>query len=94
MKMLKARLYELEVEKRQAETDKLHAQKKANAWGSQIRNYVLQPYQLVKDTRTGVETSDTQGVLDGDIQPFLERYLMIAAEGDIPMPGSAKGGDD
>ena len=76
MKMLKARLYEAEEEKRQAELDKLHATKKAIAWGSQIRNYVLQPYQLIKDVRTGVETSTVQNVLDGDLQEFIEAYLM------------------
>jgi peptide chain release factor 2 len=80
MKMMRARLYELEMEKRQTELDKLHAQKKAIAWGSQIRNYVMQPYQLVKDVRTGTETSDIQRVMDGDIQDFIEAYLMQAAD--------------
>jgi len=80
MKMLKARLYEVEMEKRQAALDKLHAQKKQIAWGSQIRNYVLQPYQLIKDVRTGVETSAVQNVLDGDLQEFIEAYLMHSAD--------------
>ncbi len=80
MKMLKARLYEVEMEKRQAALDKLHAQKKQIAWGSQIRNYVMQPYQLVKDVRTGVESSAVQKVLDGDLQEFIEAYLMHSAE--------------
>ncbi len=83
MKMLKSRLYEAEVERRQAEADKVNATKKRIAWGSQIRNYVLQPYQLVKDVRTGVSTSDTQKVLDGDIQEFIETYLLQAAEGTL-----------
>lgn len=82
MKMLKARLYEAEMEKRQAALDKMHAQKKAIAWGSQIRNYVLQPYQLIKDVRTGVETSSVQKVLDGDLQEFIEAYLMNASTPD------------
>ncbi len=76
MKMLKARLYELEIQKRQAEADKVNATKKANSWGSQIRNYVLQPYQLIKDTRTQYETSNVDKVLDGDIQDFIENYLL------------------
>lgn len=76
MKMLKARLYELEIEKRQDAIDKANAEKKQIAWGSQIRNYVLQPYQLVKDTRTGYESSDSEGVLDGELQPYIESYLL------------------
>ena len=80
MKMLKARLYELEVQKRQAEADKINSTKKANSWGSQIRNYVLQPYQLIKDTRTGHETSNVDKVLDGDIQDFIEDYLLHGGE--------------
>jgi peptide chain release factor 2 len=89
MKMLKARLYELELEKRQAEADKLNAQKKQIAWGSQIRNYVLQPYQLIKDVRTGVETSAVQKVLDGGIQEFVEGYLMQASTGEFKGSGQA-----
>lgn len=92
MKMLKARLYEAEMERRQAETDKENATKKQVAWGSQIRNYVLQPYQLAKDVRTGVETSAVDKVLDGDIQTFIEAYLMKKASGE-PM-GSASGSAD
>ena len=80
MKMLKARIYEREMEKRQEELDKLHAQKKAIAWGSQIRNYVMQPYQLIKDVRTGVETSQIQKVMDGEIQEFIETYLLQATD--------------
>jgi peptide chain release factor 2 len=80
MKMLKAKLYELEMQKRQAELDKVNSEKKDIAWGSQIRNYVLQPYQLIKDVRTKYESSSVDKVLDGDIQPFIEAYLMMHAE--------------
>lgn len=80
MKMLKARLYELELQKRQAEADKVNSTKKSISWGSQIRNYVLQPYQLVKDTRTQLETSAVDRVLDGDIQDFIEQYLLKGGE--------------
>ena len=75
MQMLKSKLYELELRKQEEEAMSNHAQKSDNAWGNQIRSYVLQPYQMVKDLRTGVETSNTQGVLDGDINPFLEAAL-------------------
>ncbi len=75
MKMLKAKLYELEQEKKRAEADAIRGEKVDNGWGSQIRSYVLQPYQMVKDLRTNVETSDTAGVLDGDIDEFIEAYL-------------------
>lgn len=75
MKMLKAALYEKQVEERQKEKDKLNATKSANEWGSQIRSYVLHPYQLVKDHRTEHETSQSQDVLDGDLQPFINSYL-------------------
>jgi peptide chain release factor 2 len=75
MAMLKARLYELELQKRRAEQEALEAQKTDIGWGHQIRSYVLHPYKLVKDLRTGVETSDAQGVLDGDLDRFLEAAL-------------------
>lgn len=75
MKMLKARLYELEESKRRDAADAARGQQMDNGWGSQIRSYVLQPYQMVKDLRTEVETSDTSGVLDGDIDRFIEAYL-------------------
>ena len=75
MKMLKARLYELEESKRKAAADAARGNQMDNGWGSQIRSYVLQPYQMVKDLRTDVETSDTAGVLDGDIERFIEAYL-------------------
>jgi peptide chain release factor 2 len=74
-KMLRARLYELELQKREAERAAIEDQKTDIGWGHQIRSYVLQPYQMVKDLRTNVETSDTQGVLDGDLDPFMAASL-------------------
>jgi peptide chain release factor 2 len=74
MKILRARLYQLELEKRQAEATEKENQKKDIAWGSQIRSYVLHPYNLVKDHRTGHETSNTAAVLDGDLDAFMEAY--------------------
>ncbi len=93
MKMLKAMLYEKELEKRQAEVDKANAEKKAIAWGSQIRNYVLQPYQLIKDVRTGVQSSDVQRVLDGDLQAYIEAYLMKASDGTLNLGADAAADD-
>jgi peptide chain release factor 2 len=75
MKVLKSRLYDLEMQKRQAELDAREGLKKDIAWGSQIRSYVLHPYRLVKDHRTGAEVGDSSRVLDGDIDPFIEAYL-------------------
>ena len=74
-KMLRARLYELELQKREAAAQALEDQKSDIGWGHQIRSYVLQPYQMVKDLRTDVETSDTQGVLDGDLDAFMGASL-------------------
>jgi peptide chain release factor 2 len=74
-KMLRARLYELELQKREAAAKAIEEQKSDIGWGHQIRSYVLQPYQMVKDLRTEVETSDTQGVLDGDLDPFMGAAL-------------------
>jgi len=76
MKLLKSRLYELELEKKREEQKKIEDSKKDIAWGSQIRSYVLQPYQMVKDHRTDHETGDTQRVLDGDLDPFIKAYLL------------------
>ncbi len=75
MAMLKARLYEAELQKREAEAAKAEAAKTDIGWGHQIRSYVLQPYQMVKDLRTGVETSATQAVLDGDLDRFMAASL-------------------
>jgi len=80
LKMLKARLFELEEAKREAEQARYEAAKGQIAWGNQIRSYVLQPYQLVKDLRTEHETSDVQAVLDGELDPFIEAYLLKNAE--------------
>jgi peptide chain release factor 2 len=74
-KVLRARLYELELQKREAAAAEVEANKADIGWGHQIRSYVLQPYQMVKDLRTGVETSDTDGVLDGDLDPFMAASL-------------------
>ena len=79
--MLRARLYELELQKREAETQKLEDAKTEIGWGRQIRSYVLQPYQLVKDLRTGHETSDTGGVLDGDLDDFMAASLAARVQG-------------
>jgi peptide chain release factor 2 len=75
MKLLKARLYQLELEKRQEEAAKLAGEKMEIGFGSQIRSYVLHPYQMVKDLRTGYEVGDIQRVLDGDLDGFVETYL-------------------
>ena len=74
--ILKSRLYDIELKKRQAKQAELEGQKKSIEWGSQIRSYTLHPYKLVKDHRTGYETADTQGVLDGDLNAFMKEYLM------------------
>ena len=75
MKVLKSRLYDREMAKRAAEQKKSYGEKEAISWGSQIRSYVLHPYQMVKDHRTDHETSNTAGVLDGDLEGFIEAYL-------------------
>jgi peptide chain release factor 2 len=83
--MLKARLYEIELAKREEDRARYEAAKGDIAWGNQIRSYVLQPYQLVKDLRTEHQTADVNSVLDGDLDPFIEAYLMKNA----PTSGSA-----
>jgi peptide chain release factor 2 len=80
IKMLKAALYEREIEERNKQKQAVEATKKANEWGSQIRSYVLHPYQLVKDHRTDFETSQTQDVLDGDLDGFIMAYLKSTME--------------
>ncbi len=75
MKALKSRLYQMELDRRNAEINEAHAAKGDAGWGNQIRSYVLHPYQMVKDLRTGHETSDTQGVLDGDLDDFMAATL-------------------
>jgi peptide chain release factor 2 len=80
MKVLRARLYQKALDERRAEEEKRVGEKKSIEWGSQIRSYVLHPYRMVKDHRTGHETSDTEGVLDGELTPFVEAYLRSASE--------------
>jgi peptide chain release factor 2 len=80
LQLLKAKLYRIEEQKRRAEVEKVYDEKGEVAWGYQIRNYVMQPYTLVKDVRTGVETSQVQSVLDGDIDDFIQAYLRQKAE--------------
>jgi peptide chain release factor 2 len=75
MTVLKARLYEKKQDEQRAEMDRFYGEKGEIGWGSQIRSYVLQPYQMVKDLRTGMSTSDTQGVLDGDLDRFVNAWL-------------------
>ena len=79
--LLRSRLYDLAMKKRQEERDKLEGQKKRIEWGSQIRSYVLHPYKMVNDLRTGYKTADTQGVLDGDLNEFMRRFLMQEGAG-------------
>ena len=76
LRLLKSQLYEIELRKRMETTAAIEGNKKKIEWGSQIRNYVLHPYKLVKDLRTNFETSNAQAVLDGDLNDFLKAYLM------------------
>ncbi|WP_188547200.1 peptide chain release factor 2 [Hymenobacter qilianensis] len=76
LRMLKSRLYQIEIDKRNAERDKVEAGKKRIDFGSQIRNYVLHPYKLIKDLRTGIERTDVQNVLDGDLDEYIKGFLM------------------
>ena len=77
MTMLKSRLYELELQKRKEEENKINSQKKDIGWGNQIRSYVLHPYKLIKDLRTNYESSNVSDVLDGSIDKFLEKSLIL-----------------
>ena len=76
MQLLKSQLYEIELKEKLKEREKIESNKMKIEWGSQIRNYVLHPYKLIKDVRTNHETNDVEGVLDGNISPFLKSYLM------------------
>ncbi|MBM4170721.1 MAG: peptide chain release factor 2 [Ignavibacteria bacterium] len=76
MKLLKAKLYQIELEKQQEELNEIEKNKMKIEWGSQIRSYVFHPYNMVKDHRTGWETSDTQGVMDGDLNEFIKEFLL------------------
>jgi peptide chain release factor 2 len=83
MSMLRARLYERELRFREEKATALNATKTDNAWGHQIRSYVLHPYQMVKDLRSGMETSDTQGVLDGNLEKFMSASLAAKVKGKV-----------
>ncbi|MBZ0180356.1 MAG: peptide chain release factor 2 [Melioribacteraceae bacterium] len=80
LKLLKAKLYQIEKEKQEAELDEIEKNKMKIEWGSQIRSYVFHPYNMVKDHRTDIETSDTQGVMDGNINQFIKGYLLKFAQ--------------
>ncbi len=83
MQMLKSRLYEMEVAKRNAARAEIEDSKMKIEWGSQIRNYVFHPYKLIKDVRTGEETSNVQNVMDGELWPFIKSYLLMASGGEL-----------
>jgi peptide chain release factor 2 len=91
MKALKSRLYEMELRKRTEAIEAAHDAKGDAGWGNQIRSYVLQPYQMVKDLRTAVETSDTQGVLDGDLDQFMAATLALKVSGKSRAEARAEG---
>jgi peptide chain release factor 2 len=91
MKVLKARLYDMQLKEHESKLEKIGGAKKEIAFGSQIRSYVLQPYQLVKDHRTKYQESQVQKVLDGDVEPFIKAYLMQKASGTL---GQASTDDD
>lgn len=80
LQLLKSQLYEIELKKRQAKRDEIEAGKMKIEWGSQIRNYVMHPYKLVKDVRTSHESTDVDGVMNGEINPFLKAYLMMMGQ--------------
>lgn len=83
MQMLKSQLYEIELQKQLAQREDIEASKMKIEWGSQIRNYVLHPYKLIKDVRSSHETGNVDAVLDGNIEPFLKAYLMMMGQQDI-----------
>jgi peptide chain release factor 2 len=83
MSILKARLYELEMDKKRAEMEKHYGEKGEIGWGRQIRSYVFQPYQMVKDLRTGEQTGDVQGVMNGNLDAFIEAFLRGKKRTDI-----------
>ncbi len=80
MQMLRSQLYEIELKKQMEQRADIEASKMKIEWGSQIRNYVMQPYKLVKDVRTQHETSDVDGVMNGNIDEFLKAYLMMMGQ--------------
>ncbi len=94
MKMLRSRLYDLEIQKRQAHTDKLDESKLDISFGSQIRSYVMQPYRLIKDHRTKFEVGDVDRVMDGDLDPFIRNYLLAKRMKILGLPVSTEPDDD
>ena len=90
MSMLKAKIYEYEQDKKRKDLEKFYGPKGEIAWGSQIRSYVLQPYTLVKDLRTGEQTSNVDAVLDGALAPFIDAYLQASARGTLAAAGAAE----
>ncbi len=93
LKMIKAKLYELEMQKREEQAAAYQASKTQIAWGNQIRSYVLAPYRMVKDLRTGHEVGNVDAVLDGDLDDFIEAYLLAAAGGTLKKGGVAEDAD-
>jgi len=91
MKMLRSRLYQVRKEEEEAKRNAIEGTKKKIEWGSQIRSYVFHPYNMVKDHRTGVETSDVYGVMDGDLDEFIRGYLIEF--GLVPTGGNRTGGE-
>jgi peptide chain release factor 2 len=94
LKMLKAKLYEMEVQKREEANAAYQATKSQIAWGSQIRSYVLAPYRLVKDHRTSHDTGNVDAVLDGELDPFIEAYLLAASGGTLRKGGATDAADE
>ena len=90
MKVLRSRLFEMKLKEQQAELDRLGGEKKDIAFGSQIRSYVLHPYQMVKDHRTKYQEGDVMRVLDGDIDAFIKAYLMAKSSGTLGPPRRTK----
>ncbi len=89
MKVLKSRLYDMRFKEQQAKLDELGGEKKGIAFGSQIRSYVLQPYQMIKDHRTKFQVGDVNRVLDGDLDDFIKAYLMQKAMGKLELGAPA-----
>ncbi len=94
LKMLKAKLYEQEMQRREDQAAAYQATKTQIGWGNQIRSYVLAPYRLVKDLRTGYEVGNVDAVLDGDLDPFIEAYLLAAAGGNLKKGGVTEDADE
>jgi peptide chain release factor 2 len=89
MKVLRARLFDLKTREQQARLDQIGGEKRDIAFGSQIRSYVLQPYQMIKDHRTRLEVGDVHRILDGDLDAFIKTYLMRRASGTLSAAGTS-----